>query len=1623
MTDNPVKSAVEAQFATRPSLRSVVERLLADNLKEKYPPLTLPVTSLRLALPRDGGGRGLTPLLSAALDYLATQRLPDLASHSGLDAYLSDATGTRLTFESNGPRSYDLTVISALIRELPLILAVGFQDALTAYWNQPSDADGSRWQWLAAVLQGRLRTSAIRQTGSDAHALQRLIHLADYPARETRNRHTGPLASLHAYSVETRLAHGDTRVTLQSSDIVLVDGEQVWLCSLQGRIDSFASLDAFGEAWGRRMAQQYVADSLTWHLYEPDGNIFEVQAALILNEHLDNLAAIDLSVVTPLNELEQVFHSLTDPAAQLDPPADTPPQSLATLRTALPGWLQHASAGARFAYRQCLLEQASARRVHAGKTWLDGLHSIRSYATQHLNNQLCLARNAWLTGQRTCESGASIYQADNLQLSFAVPVGSLGSGYIEPVRMSLVDLALNNLSGKPQGRMTVRSTDGQAIEAWLTPDVVAQLVQRVDVGRNYPNYIRRELLGDTDAAQQRKRLFIAQRPLQLKSQALEHATKREAGLTPKGFEYAAAVVGASHAERYVDDNEIVMRPLAFARKPGATADVVQHMFIIEPRNGLSGPHLLYRPAYAQALMEFSSREQLLAAIVQPGELQDSVLAWLADSARAIYSNGGFTQPHYVRIGGIGAEFDPLPAVPKPAKLADPFDESNDEILQSLTNGQLMEYLFTSEARQLLEQADRESTSNAESRWKLILEGAQLGFNTLLMLVRGPLAAAGWLLQLAQGLAQDLPALASNDPIARELAWVDLLLNTATVLVHQVTSTSASPRPIIDEHAHQRALARLPLRRTPGEASPALPTVKRGAFGLPAEPPGGGHTLLDFDRSLASDAAAARLLEKLLEVKVAWPTPVPEPVSLGALKGLYKIDGHWHASVGGLLFQVNVVPGFGEVFIVHPQKPAHPGIKLKTDGRGHWTLDRGLKLEGGGPKRIAALREANRRKTQELVDRMQALSLEITPRMHTYLESQARMNSAYKALKKQADTLRLVWTLLQNASEAQQPALQARHLREMQDYAKRRAHYDILLDALQTQFDQSLPSRLELVQVGQSLEKVAGAAGNVQDRAKVLKTIGEQQMALHFYQVEWARNLQMTDRGESMLALSERMVIDNLWGDNTAFEQYVAQSISLADAIERMAESTRKIETTLDQLEQDSAAGRAMRQQLLAQITNPQEFFPDSLKLRALIPLIKASVEIGRMLPAQEAFYVERLKPGALIQALFSHIEVRSSADYPLEDQRGVYETVLDNYREYESAIQALKLINPNRLKPASARLLEGLHYARTLAQNELEAVVRKQEQLEVQLPLSKTLRPKAATKRVFKTAGKQYLIGELQPADAQVKVERYTISDALSGTTVTTFEQRPDGWTDVREPQPTAAPPVAPARELATLKTLGQALINGRAAIERVIAAQQQALESPSTRQTVNPGDWDALLNSQAAQLTALADEVAREHLDKPTANDLIDDFKANARDMQRMAQRVCSAAYKRQWPTQESLDYLWRQGEIDINLTSPADPQRPTLSGDFFTEYAVYDKTPKPPTVLWYAHFHYATADAAPADYTRAHLKLAEQRKYTQKDLLKAHVQAALPGTEPVRQILYVLITPPVDQLFLAIAPRSGPR
>ncbi len=1610
---NAAQSAVRAQFVDRPRLRSVVAQRLRSSLLEKYPPLTLPVDQLRLAIPRDSGGRELYPLLEVALQYLADGTYPDLSTRNNLDGYLSDATGTRLTYTLTVAKPYDLNVVEAVIRELQWLVYIDFQDALAQFWGQPDAPAISHWSWLSGLLQSNLRDAAIRHSPTDEALLRGLTAITDCPDRQSRLALPWPDNGVHAYTLESTVTWAGHSVSVQACDILVTAANRVWLCRFSGEIEPYASLDDFGKAWGERLQQHYLADAITWRQYEPDGSIFDNQAALALNQQLEDLAQTTLPARCSVAQLEQHFADITDPAPLFDA-ALSPIRAMSVLATGLPDWLKDASPADRFAYRQCLLEEASAKQLANGDSYLNGLDNIKDFAKKALNKQLCLGYMKAHAPQgselsQMCADGAlpSSYAADKLQVNFKVPYGDLRGGFVESVSMGLIDLALKNLSGKPKGTMTVSHGNGEVLEAWLTPEYLLDIVQVVDIGKTYPDYIRTHLMGESPEAQRRQQLFAQLQPALLSTQATEYRIRGLHGFTARGLQLIKAVFKPVRAQRWVQDDEIVMRPLAFQRKPGATADVVQNMFIIETRNTKRGPHLLYRPSYQAQLIQFETRDALLAMIATPGALQESVLAWLSDGARGIYSNGGFLEPHYVRIG-IGSEFDMLPPVPKPATLASVDDSSADELLQFLQSGKLMQFLYGSEVCTLLNQAEADSTANTESRWALILEGLEIGFNTVLTVARGPIAIVGWMLQLAMSLKKDIPALESADPITRELAWVDVLLNIGMLLLHMGQHSEIAPPANSDA---TRVLVLEPLRRKASSPLTPAPVIKRGTVGVASEPPGDGKTPLDFDRSFSGDSAAGVALEKLLAISVPWPVPLPEPISIGLYEGLYRIGTRWYASVGGLFFAAKIVPGFGEVFIIDPNRRERPGIKLQSLGRGRWILDRGPKLLGGGPKRIQAARQRLQATRDRLTNRLAELTTEFSALSQPHDQLSEGLKDANKTMETEYKKLNETWQLLQNSTETNR-----RFLTEWHAQAKlRRQNASTQFKGFLDTFRDSLPRTTELVQdICTVLKDLANAGVETPGREQQLRLIWQDLNLMREMLNSRTGDLSFSSDGERMQDLIKRVYpADRALVDSNARAEYQANTLELFNTWNQETTFASDMESLLEQLDNYSKAGQALRHTLLATI-DPPRFFSANVKLKATRILLILGVDMGvEPQSPQEAQALEHLDRTDLYKVMSTHIEVRSSDGYSLTEEREVYQTLISKYRRYEGAISALVDIHSESMKsPYSDRLLQRLHEARAMAESELEDVVRKQEKLEVKLRPPITRKTKKATKRVFKTRKKEFLIGDIQPAEGENAHDHIIITDAANGDTIASYEANEDGWSDPADTRQTQPAPLQ-EESLPTLRDQGNRLVQQRSDIEHWVRSQLLKLDSPLTREDVNPADWSALLTNHADELAAIADALQQHHPGSQTAAKLIEDYRAHARDISRWAEQVCGDAYKRQLPSMEGLQYLWDHQQIDINLTSRADPQRPTLSGDFFTEYAVYDKAAKPPKVLWYAHFHYASADAD-AVCTRAHLKLPEQRKYTQKDLLKVHAQA---GAEPLGKIIYVLITEPQDQLFLAIA------
>lgn len=80
----------------------------------------------------------------------------------------------------------------------------------------------------------------------------------------------------------------------------------------------------------------------------------------------------------------------------------------------------------------------------------------------------------------------------------------------------------------------------------------------------------------------------------------------------------------------------------------------------------------------------------------------------------------------------------------------------------------------------------------------------------------------------------------------------------------------------------------------------------------------------------------------------------------------------------------------------------------------------------------------------------------------------------------------------------------------------------------------------------------------------------------------------------------------------------------------------------------------------------------------------------------------------------------------------------------------------------------------------------------------------------------------------------------------------------------------------------------------------------------------------------------------------------------------------KQQPPTAARVQWLHDKGLVEIVKA----PDRSRLKGqkkDYLDEYEIREHVNH--EVLWYAHFHYPTADATAADYSAAHLKTKSQR------------------------------------------------
>ncbi len=1593
--------AVHAHFATRPVLYSVVFNALRNLILERYPTLELNLLDVQLAIPTSTGHYTYRSLMEVTLAHVLNPQSLDLHSKRELPYYLTQQIPKIL--KPVPPALIDMKVIAQIIDELRSSLYLYFQYDLADYWSVIDSHGNSRWQWLGTFLNGQMTAAAAGQSSLNDTQRDMLTVVAAWPVLLERLPHSSP--PTYTYFIENTFTTADKQARLLTPHLLLVREKQVLLYSVAGVIEAFDSIDAFGQAWGTRMQDQYQFDSMTWRRNEPDGNVFEQQAGLILNQQLEDLATL---VFEGQDEktLERRLDKITDPALLFTNIPTPAAPLMQKVSDHLPEWFKQATATDSFAYHRHLQDMARVLRQNQGRSFDQGIESIHRFSREALRKQM--------------QADHEDFDPDEVVLDFTVAAGLPGTaGIIEHVRMSLTELALKNLAGKPSGVLKLSSKGATPLPAWLNEEYLlgrTGLIQRVDIGTTYPQKIKDLLLSDTDDARQRETLFTRELKVKLPMLALECKIRQLNGVTVTGYRYVKALMGEMPTDRVVDEQEIVLRPLALCRKPGARPDEVNNVFIIEPRDASVGPHLLYRPLYDEALHEFPTRQALLDALVTPGELQDSILTWLTDKARPIYDHGGIKEPHIVHFLP-GDEFTP-PEKPSPATLA--IDEGAGEWMQSQINGQLLSHLFGSTARALVDLADRESVSNSESRWAVMMEGAWLLFNTLLLpLVQGPAMLVGWFMVLVSSLEQDLAGLDSEDPTTRELALIDLLLNTAMVLLHTATPTNRSHQPLSEPSAAEHTLPLRAWRRTVGLAhQQPIAEVRIGSVAFPGEPPATGHTTLDFSRSIASPQASAKLLKALLEVKVPWPDPPPSPLPTGVLKGLYWIEEKWHASVGGLLFQVSVVPGFGDVYLIDPQHPLHPGFRLVTDGQGHWRLDRHARLEAGMRRTgISALRALKTQRIAELGSELailnqeaQVLAKHAQPFNEAVVRSGAQLDERLLALRKD-------WELLSNPEllPALRPRIAERHEQRQASTLHAKSAWGLAFENYQenTQpFINALEASVAKVDELIAVDRVEKEYTDL--RNNVITNIYQHWLFTYGYLHKKISLTLQTPRGESLLELLNRMNRELPDKVTDGYKAFIRGATQRLEALKEALDATEKYEATLKQ------AGAALHEKLLRDFNPSQPISSFRIKQNILLAFIELLVNraLDTDKPEQRPF-LDVLTDRQLYASINTHTEIQTTTGYSTSEQMDVFKNLLQQYEQLGSAVSSLiEMGSPLIQEDYSAPFLEQLSEARADVEARLANLILIEEKITPQPAQDKTKRQKPSNRRVIKTVDKKSLVGDMRPRTADASGNYVDIKDPFTNEIFATYHEHASEnvWKIVYPDGPKAKSPAPAARSLKRIKADAQTLDGQRAGIDASILFQQRGLREPSRVESLSPYEWDVMLSQHAEKFEALATELKRDHSANTGAIVLIDEYQAKAGEATTAARIACAEGYKLQRPKADKVAYLWKHGFVDINLLGS---RIPLAAGDFLTEYVIRDRSKIKAgatfeeTVLWYAHFHYPAVDTPPSQSPFGHLKTKEDRRFTRAQL----IEKARSSNRALVIYETAKIWPPLDQeLFLKL-------
>lgn len=925
--------AVARRFQDRPVLTEVAGRLLAEQWRQRRLGDSHDPLSLYLISRSPPGARAwIRPLSTLLIERFCRRVTLNLTEGE-------DFISTHAEDNPDWAVAIDLHAVELLINDCGPFMLDRYREELLAYWSRFDITGQTPWQWYTEHLRQQFinaldagkRASRLRPQVIDL--ANRLLVIPETAVTPTASPSVSLLSSDLSASGKIDRDLGSALLIEHSSDTA---GTSVTLLfTLVGKLLVFPSRQVMINILERLWPATPTPAPHVLRILPQTEEPFAAQALGLLRQQLDVVQAVanNYHAQGLALALGRNTDHLTSMVELCNRAERTQRQRLTEQ---LPDWLRHAPYTAQALYARNLVDVAQSYEDANGQFWLDGIVSAEAFANQQLRARLAVDH-----------PGESLAPEEVLVLNYQITTSSTAigdtaftSGEIHTVTFSLAELAIGNLVLLKPGKVALASSTGQPLPAWLNEGYVKTLVSELDIGASYPRLLRTKLLDDPEQRHARERLLDAQLRSQLPAQAMELHLRGE------GISEASALRIAQIFTRTPDDRtHWVMRPLGLLRRADAEPDHPLNTWLIEAANPTSGVCLLYRPQHEQPLLEYDDRLALLVAIGTPGALQDDLLQRLPAPDRKVYAHGGFQEPHLFHP--LDDSFAVPFATPAPVTLST--EPAVDDIGKAIYQASIEETIQHFQAH---------AVTTHEATWKSRITFGWLLFNSVLPFAGRLAGRLAWLAQIETALAQVIDTDDSLSPTEHRIAWVNLLLNLALLLL------SGSPAQLQLEEGAEDHLAPPPL---PSPQAPALAqvetTVPDSELDFSWAQPAGK---LSQAQRQALNALSSRTL----------PQSLGEPIPHGALAGLHLHDNNLYVLLEGKAYSVLLDEPSGQPRIVGDSPEQLPGPWLRRDEANRWGIDLRLRLRGGMPmtSRIARLREANRQALVEL-DRTLAQDLE------------------------------------------------------------------------------------------------------------------------------------------------------------------------------------------------------------------------------------------------------------------------------------------------------------------------------------------------------------------------------------------------------------------------------------------------------------------------------------------------------------------------------------------------------------------------------------------------------------------------------------------------------------------------